>query len=197
MKKLLIKLFCLLGLINPSQVFLPYKSEFSDNKDVKYLFAFYFKGSKQIIPNTNIFIFYNITFAIYSLYLYCITYCRYDIELYCVGTVNSKGILNTNIIPNYICSYHDGLIKYDDYKRHFGDSSDIPFNKIEDVIIEFIIRYVIQKNNIVEKPNYSDDSIKKTFTDLNITSYDYEHFDNMLKSFISMYQTENLSEQEK
>lgn len=171
MKKFVIKLLQLLHIISDLDIFKPVSKPL-DNYDHNYIYAYVNSDTGTLLPNTHLFLFKNVTLAIYTLYLFCITHMHTKIKLICLGSIyNNEYILNSRVD---LCDYFSGLKYYNDYKLNYGDVSDIPFKQVEDVVIQFLIK-MCNNNDI-------DDIVSK----YNITTMSNDELKSYLNSILNL-----------
>lgn len=165
---LLLKIAVHFNLIRKFEYFIPV-TEIKDSKNFAgYVYSYTTPLSKNALSGSY-FIFANPTYAILTLILMCATYLSFDIKCYIVGYCDKDGNLYTFENQLYL-SYENIPLAYNDYKRNFGDSSDVPFDKIEQAAIDLIYRIIFHLNTS-GLDGLPHDRIKGIIAKNNITSY--------------------------
>lgn len=165
---LLLKLAIHFNLIKKFEYFIPV-TEIKDPKNFAgYVYSYTMPVSKNALSGSY-FIFTNPTYAILTLILMCATYLTFNIKCYVVGYCDKDGNLFTFKNQEYL-TYDKIPLAYDDYKRNFGDASDVPFDKIEQASIDLLYRVLLRLDN--DMPDgISEAYCKDIIYRNNITSY--------------------------
>lgn len=182
--KLLLKIAVHFNLIKKFEYFIPV-TEIKDPKNFAgYVYSFTTPLSKNALSGSY-FIFANPTYSMLTLILMCATYLSFDIRCYIVGYTDKDGNLYTFENQQYL-NYINIPLAYDDYKRNFGDSSDVPFDKLEQASIDLLYRFILNLNNS-GLDGINHDRIKAIIAKNNITSYSNDELFEKISSKIDEF----------
>lgn len=178
---LLLKIAVHFNLIKKFEYFIPV-TEIKDPKNFAgYVYSFSTPLSKNALSGSY-FIFANPTYAMLTLILMCATYLSFDIRCHIVGYTDKDGNLYTFKNQQYL-NYINIPLAYDDYKRNFGDSTDVPFDKLEQASVDLLYRFIFNlSNNGSDSLNH--DKVKSIIAKNNITSYSNDELFNKILSKI-------------
>lgn len=182
--KLLLTVAVHFDLIKKFEYFIPV-TEIKDPKNFAgYVYSFSTPLSKNALSGSY-FIFANPTYAMLTLILMCSTYLSFDIRCYIVGYTDKDGNLYTFKNQQYL-NYINIPLAYDDYKRNFGDSTDVPFDKLEQASIDLLYRFILNLNNS-GLDGINHDRIKAIIAKNNITSYSNDELFEKISSKIDEF----------
>lgn len=165
---LFIRLFVYLGFIDKSKILILQPSV-TDVKNLSgYVYKYSYLNSNYALSNSFL-VFSNPTIAIYTLILFCITYRTFDIKCCIVGYVDKNGEFYKFRDVNYL-DFFSVSLAYHDYKRKYGDVTDVPFSQIEAAVVQLIFVYLdfsLGQVFDMDKDKFITDTVEK----YNITSF--------------------------